>query len=174
MDMQVLRRSIEMICPRCQCAEYYILQGRKTVRCKQCRHDFSETSGTIWRYPKMPLEKRQEIIDLLDQGQNAHAVSLRLGIQYKTIWAIKKKMEAAWDQGKPPREPTLFLVGDVVSRINMAGEVVTAFVTGFCENDKFVRVRGDDCRCRIWKKENLMNDDDELRRAGCAASNAAA
>lgn len=153
-----------MICPRCQSTEYYVLQGRKFVRCKRCKRDFSETSGTLWGHPKMRPEKRQAIIDLLEQGQNAHAISLRMGVQYKTVWAIKKKMEQEWTRGRVPREPTEFRVGDLVSRINIDGEVVAAFVTGFCSNEKFVRVRGDNGRTRIWKTDNLANDDDELRR----------
>lgn len=151
-----------MICPRCQSTEYYKLQGRKFVRCKRCKRDFSETSGTMWKSPKMEMARRQEIIDLLEHGSNAHVVSLQLGIQYKTVWSIAKKLAAEWEQ-KHPTAPVTFIVGDCVSRINSSGEVVTAFVSGLCSNDRFVRVKDDNGRHKIWLKSSLCNDSDALR-----------
>lgn len=83
-----------MICPRCQSTEYYILQGRKTVRCKQCSHDFSETSGTVWKSSKLAPETRQSVIDMLDQGENRYAISVATGLPYKTVRLIAKRLSA--------------------------------------------------------------------------------
>lgn len=153
-----------MICPRCQSTEYYELRGRKVVRCKRCKRDFSETSGTIWKSPKMSMERRQEIIDLLEQGSNAHAVSLKLGIQYKTVSGIAKKLKEDWEGKHSPSQPATFMIGDAVSRITAEGHIASAFVTGFCENERFVRVKDDNGRSRIWLKDNLVNEDDDVRR----------
>lgn len=83
-----------MVCPRCQSTEYYILRGRKTVRCKQCSHDFSETSGTVWRSSKLDPQKREAAIDLLNQGKNRHAISVATGLQYKTVCLIAERRKA--------------------------------------------------------------------------------
>lgn len=83
-----------MICPRCQSTEYYILQGRKTVRCKQCSHEFSETSGTVWRSSKLDPQKREAVIDLLNAGKNRHAISIATGLQYKTVCLIAERRHA--------------------------------------------------------------------------------
>jgi hypothetical protein len=116
----------------------------------------------VWKYSKMSAEQRQQIIDLLEQGVNARQVSIRLGHQYKTVWKIEKKLKADWTH----RDPGPFLVGDVVDRINNAGGLICGVVTGFCCNDKFVRVRTDDGRHRIWLKANLGNVDADLRTLG--------
>lgn len=83
-----------MICPRCQSTEYYTLQGRSTVRCKRCKHDFSETSGTVWKATKLDQQKRQAIIDLLDQGKNRYHVSVASGVQYRTVCLIADRLKA--------------------------------------------------------------------------------
>lgn len=154
-----------MICPRCQSTEYYILQGRKSVRCKRCKRDFSETSGTIWKSSKIDPTRRQTIIDWLDQGKNPHFISVVMGIQYKTIWGIAKKLQEEWQKNVPESEPDVFLIGDVVSRINIEGSMVSAFVSGFVKNPRFVRVKDDNGKHRIWLKDNLVNEDDAVRRA---------
>jgi len=94
-----------MICPRCQSTEYYELQGRNTVRCKRCKHDFSETSGTVWKASKLDSQKRQAIIDLLDQGKNQYHVSIVSGVQYKTVRLIAERLKAE-------RQPISFVIID--------------------------------------------------------------
>jgi hypothetical protein len=42
----------------------------------------------------MAPEKRQEVIRLLEAGNNPRQVSIGLGIQYKTVWQIAKKIHA--------------------------------------------------------------------------------
>jgi hypothetical protein len=61
-------------------------------------------------------------------------------------------------------QPVTFLIGDVVLHIENEGKCTVAMVTGFCPGDAFVRVRGDDGIARIWKKVNVWNDSDYVRR----------
>lgn len=93
-----------MICPRCQSAEHYILHGRKTVRCKQCSHDFSETSGTVWKSSKLDPQARQTVIDLLNEGKNRYAISVATGLQYNTVRLIAKRLKAEQQVVEPKRE----------------------------------------------------------------------
>lgn len=90
-----------MICPRCQSTEYYTLQGRKTVRCKSCSRDFSETSGTVWKSSKLAPATRQMVVGMLDGGENRYAISVATGLQYNTVRLIAKRLEAERRAGEP-------------------------------------------------------------------------
>lgn len=81
-------------CPKCGSVGAYALRTRKIFRCKECKHNFSETSGTLWHSPKMTPEKRDKIINSLKEGHNPRQVSIILGIEYKTVWQIAKKIQA--------------------------------------------------------------------------------
>lgn len=81
-----------MICPRCKSEDCYPQRGRITFRCRRCRHDFSKTSGTIWKSPKMPEEKRNLIIELLRSGMSVNAISKQVAVQYRTVRLTAKKI----------------------------------------------------------------------------------
>jgi hypothetical protein len=89
-----------MICHRCQCTDYYPLAGRKFVRCANCRHEFSETSGTVWKSSKLAPEKRRAIIDMLDAGKNRHAISVATGVQYHTVISIANRVRLEREASK--------------------------------------------------------------------------
>ena len=47
----------EVVCPSCGAvAKHYFLGTRKQWRCKDCKHTFSVTSGTIFANHKLPLK----------------------------------------------------------------------------------------------------------------------
>lgn len=79
-------------CPMCGCETSYALKTRKIYRCTACAHDFTETSKTIWASPKMPADKRAEIIRRLGNS-NPRRVSIEMGVDYKTAWNIAKKLK---------------------------------------------------------------------------------
>ncbi|MDB5584822.1 MAG: Transposase [Bradyrhizobium sp.] len=114
-----------MICPRCQSTEHYILQGRKTVRCKQCSRDFSETSGTVWKSSKLGPRERQAVIDRLDQGENRYSISVATGLQYKTVCLIAERRKAEQHVAEPVFEPTAQAEADEPGQITIS-EIIEA------------------------------------------------
>lgn len=104
-------------CPQCGCTGAYELAPRKPVagkdgrkgrtpafsnrfRCKQkeCRHDFSVTSGTILANRKLPFRTLLQAVALSAQavkGKAALQLSRELAVQYKTAWVLSHKLREA-------------------------------------------------------------------------------
>lgn len=82
-----------MSCPRCGCAEAYFLKTRAIYKCISCAKQYSETTGTLWHSPKIPMEKRQAIIKDLQIGKSILQVSEKHKVGYKTVWNIAKKVK---------------------------------------------------------------------------------
>ncbi len=45
----------EPFCSRCECLVVYAMATRRLWKCKECRHLFSVTSGTIFASRKLPI-----------------------------------------------------------------------------------------------------------------------
>lgn len=78
-------------CPRCGGVDIYrfAAAGRK-FKCRECRAHFSATTGTVFSNRKLPFVAA---LKLLNAGQkNALQLSAEIGLTYKTVWALTKKL----------------------------------------------------------------------------------
>ncbi len=84
-------------CPRCQHDRVWAMQERAGVRyrCKACRHDFLDTSGTIFEATRTPLSKWPLAIGSWKQGISASALRDTLGVTDKSAWAMLRTMRRA-------------------------------------------------------------------------------
>ena len=85
----------EPVCPNCGGVSHYWLATRKQWRCKDCKHTFSVTSGTIFANHKLPLRVYLAAIALYSntaKGIPALQVSRDLNCQYKTAWVLMHKI----------------------------------------------------------------------------------
>lgn len=140
-----------MQCPRCQCPDYYLLRGRSVVRCKECRHDYSERSCTEMKFSKLSPETQDKLRALLGTGMSILVASKAAGVQYKTAHAFALKI------GGPAESTELFEPGDLVLRGGSEDNLIGGVVTWVYPNGRMVRVRTDDGRSRIWLTKNTTN-----------------
>lgn len=99
------------VCPHCQHNDAYRLKpsttGRRVLKCKKCRKQFSVTVGTIFEGSHLPLTKWMAAIQMMcasKKGVSAHQLHRMLDVQYKTAWfmahRIRHAMKEALDLGK--------------------------------------------------------------------------
>jgi len=99
------------VCPRCQHTEAYRLKpsktGRRVLKCKKCRKQFSVTVGTIFEGSHLPLTNWMAVIQLMCASKksiSAHQLHRMLGITYKSAWfmahRIRHAMKETIDLGK--------------------------------------------------------------------------
>jgi len=102
----------EPVCPRCGHYEAYSISSRRKFKCKECHHQFSVTSGTIFASRKL------EFTDLLAanclfvnaaKGLSALQLSRDLAVQYKTAFVLAHKIREALEN----ETANLKLSGDV-------------------------------------------------------------
>lgn len=88
----------EPVCPKCGSVEAYEISTRRKFKCKDCCHQFSVTSGTIFASRKMSF------CDLLGaicifvnavKGLSALQLSRDLDVQYKTAFVLSHKLREA-------------------------------------------------------------------------------
>lgn len=86
------------ICPRCGSVEAYNITTRRKFKCKDCHHQYSVTSGTIFASRKM------DFVDLLaaifltvnaTKGMSMLQLSRDLDCQYKTAFVLAHKLREA-------------------------------------------------------------------------------
>lgn len=86
----------EVTCPCCgSVARHYFISTRKQWRCKDCKHTFSVTSGTIFAFHKLPLKTYLIAIAIFTnavKGISALQLSRDLDIQYKTAFVLAHKI----------------------------------------------------------------------------------
>jgi transposase-like protein len=86
----------EVICPVCGViGKHYFKATRKQWQCKDCRHTFSVTSGTIFAFHKLPLKIYLAAIAIFTnaaKGISALQLSRDLGVQYKTAFVLAHKI----------------------------------------------------------------------------------
>jgi transposase-like protein len=89
------------VCPSCGSVKAYDCRrpnGTARWRCKDCRADFSITSGTIFASHKMPLRTYLAAVAVFCnevKGKSMLALSRDLGTQYKTAFVLAHKMREA-------------------------------------------------------------------------------
>jgi transposase-like protein len=94
----------EPTCPHCggvRITENRRPSGVLRFLCKDCRGDFSITSGTLFAGRKLPV--RQYLLAIVIfcnevKGKNALALSRDLGVQYKTAFVLGHKLREAMAQ----------------------------------------------------------------------------
>jgi len=88
----------EPYCPRCGCGAPYSYRTRRIWKCKECRYQFSVTSGTIFASRKLPIRRYLFAIAIFVNGVKGHS-ALRLGrdlvVQYKTAFVLLHKLREA-------------------------------------------------------------------------------
>lgn len=91
----------EPVCPHCGSLTAYDCRrpnGSARWRCKDCKGDYSITSGTIFAFHKMPLRIYLAAVAIFCnevKGKNALALSRDLNVQFKTAFVLAHKMREA-------------------------------------------------------------------------------
>jgi transposase-like protein len=86
------------VCPHCGGLDAYSARrpsGLLRFRCKQCRKDFTLTSGTLFAAHKAPLRVYLAAIAVFMnevKGKNALAMSRDLGMSHKACWVLLHKL----------------------------------------------------------------------------------
>lgn len=90
-------------CPRCSCRRTYPIQSRRVHECKDCRYQFSATTGTVMHSSRLSLTKWILAAALLSNGRkgvSACQVARDLHVTYKTAWYLCHRLRRAMrDQG---------------------------------------------------------------------------
>ena len=85
----------DAVCPECGSISHYWIKTRKQWRCKDCKHTYSVTSGTIFANHKMPLRNYLAAIAIYSnaaKGISALQLSRDLDCQYKTAFVLAHKL----------------------------------------------------------------------------------
>lgn len=85
----------DAVCPDCGSISHYWIKTRKQWRCKDCKHTYSVTSGTIFSNHKMPLRNYLAAIAIYSnaaKGISALQLSRDLDCQYKTAFVLSHKL----------------------------------------------------------------------------------
>lgn len=89
-------KSGEVVCPACGViGKHYFKATRKQWQCKDCKHTFSVTSGTIFAFHKLPLKVYLGAIAIFTnavKGISALQLGRDLGVQYKTAFVLAHKI----------------------------------------------------------------------------------
>lgn len=86
------------VCPHCGCPKCYEYTTRNVFKCKACRRQFSETSGTLFAWRKLPI--RDYLIAIVIfvnavKGISALQLGRDLDVQYKTAYVMAHKLREA-------------------------------------------------------------------------------
>lgn len=86
------------VCPYCGCPTCYEYTTRAVFKCKACRRQFSETSGTLFAWRKLPI--RDYLIAIVIfvnavKGISALQLGRDLDVQYKTAYVMAHKLREA-------------------------------------------------------------------------------
>ena len=88
----------EAVCPQCGHDETYKITTRRKFKCKNCHHQFSVTSGTIFASRKMDFVDLLAAICILvnaSKGVSMIQLSRDLDCQYKTAFVLAHKLREA-------------------------------------------------------------------------------
>ncbi len=88
----------EPVCPVCSHEEAYKINTRRKFKCKNCLHQFSVTSGTIFASRKMDFVDLLAAIFLIvnaSKGMSMVQLSRDLDCQYKTAFVLAHKLREA-------------------------------------------------------------------------------
>jgi len=86
----------EVTCPCCGShARHWFISTRRQWRCRDCKHTFSVTSGTIFAFHKLPLRDYLIAIAIFTnavKGISALQLARDLDVQYKTAFVLAHKI----------------------------------------------------------------------------------
>src|SRR5581483_6423259 len=85
-------------CPRCGSLTIYTYAARRIFKCRDCQHQFSVTSGTIFASRKLPIRDYLVAIALFvnaAKGISALQLGRDLDVQYKTAFVLAHKLREA-------------------------------------------------------------------------------
>lgn len=86
----------EVVCPDCgSVAKHYFIKTRRQWRCRDCKHTFSVTSGTLFAFHKLPLKVYLAAIAIYTnsvKGISALQLARDLDVQYKTAFVLAHKI----------------------------------------------------------------------------------
>ncbi|MDG1456876.1 MAG: IS1595 family transposase [Pseudoprimorskyibacter sp.] len=88
----------EAVCPVCSHEESYKITTRRKFKCKNCHHQFSVTSGTIFASRKMAFMDLLAAICLIvnaSKGISMVQLSRDIDCQYKTAFVLAHKLREA-------------------------------------------------------------------------------
>ena len=91
----------EPVCPHCGSLTVYDCRrpnGAPRWRCKDCKADFSITSGTLFAFHKMQLRAYLAAVAIFCnevKGKSMLALSRDLGVQYKSAFVLAHKLREA-------------------------------------------------------------------------------
>lgn len=88
----------EPFCPHCECLTVYWLSAYRRWKCKECRHQFSVTAGTIFASRKLPIRDYLAAICIFVnavKGISALQLGRDLDCQYKTAFVMAHKLREA-------------------------------------------------------------------------------
>jgi len=98
----------DVACPDCGVIDkHYFLSTRKQWRCKDCKHTFSVTSGTIFAFHKLPLRVYLSAIAIYSnavKGISALQLGRDLGVQYKTAFVMAHKIRESLLEQRDDRQ----------------------------------------------------------------------
>jgi len=89
-------------CPRCHAAAPYYTAGLAKWECRDCRYQFTLTSGTIFHATRTPLRKWFIAIWLVcasKRGISGKQLQRVLGVTYKTAWRMAMQIRLAMLHG---------------------------------------------------------------------------
>ena len=90
-------------CSKCGCEESYRGRTYYYRRCKQCGYDESVTANTLFHGMKMPILKAFYMlfrITTKKKGMSTIELGTEVGVQQKTAWLFKRKVQAAMKKDK--------------------------------------------------------------------------
>ena len=88
----------EAVCPKCGSFATYQLSTTKRWKCRDCKHQFTVTSGTIFASRKLPIRTYLLAIAIFVNGAKGHSalqLSRDLDVQYKTAFVLSHKLREA-------------------------------------------------------------------------------
>ena len=87
------------VCPQCGGKEYYWMEARKLLQCRNCKHQASVTAGTVMHRTKMPLTtwfQAAYLVTTHTPGMSALQFQRQVGLTtYETAFAMLHKLRAA-------------------------------------------------------------------------------
>lgn len=102
-DQEIFSLMVEMrwgsaekiCCPHCQRTQPYFIQSRQKWRCRDCKREFSLTSGTLFASHKLPL--RTYLLALVfyinaKQGITSKRLARELAVNYRTAFMLSHKI----------------------------------------------------------------------------------
>ena len=93
-----LRWPSGVICPRCGAKHPGHIRSRRLWQCRECRYQFSVTTGTIFHRSRIDLPRRFIAIWLMcnsPKGISAKQLERDLGVHYETAWYMAKRIRRA-------------------------------------------------------------------------------